>query len=151
MTISMADKPKILIIEDQPDVLKMMVFLLTRAGCEVCAADNGNEGFKLAQEPDVDLILLDIDLPDTSGFEICRRLKECPRFCRAPIIFVTGRYCEEDRRCGFALGAADYIDKPFDVSHFVRRILFHIEAGRKSTGCFTNEPPAAEFRGLPRQ
>jgi DNA-binding response OmpR family regulator len=74
--------------------------------------------------------VLDIDLPDIGGFEICRRLKEDPRFSPIPVIFVTGRFCEESRRRGLALGAADYIEKPFDISDFVRRILFHAESAR---------------------
>lgn len=126
----MTEKPKILIIEDQPDILKMMVLLLARAGCEALTAHAGKEGMQLAQQPDIGLILLDVDLPDISGFEICRRLKEDARVSRIPVIFVTGRYCEEDRRRGLALGAADYIDKPFDISHFIRRILFHLESAR---------------------
>jgi adenylate cyclase len=126
----MSDKPKILIIEDQPEVSRMMVLLLARAGCEAHTTDAGNEGLQLALQPDIDLILLDIDLPDVSGFEVCRRLKEDPRVSHIPVIFVTGRYCEESRRRGLALGAADYVEKPFDVSHFVRRILFHLKSAR---------------------
>src|SRR5260221_7531689 len=110
-----APAPKVLIIEDQPEILTMMVFLLTRAGCEVQTAQDGKEGMQLLRQADVvDLILLDVDLPDISGFEICRRLKEDPRASRIPVIFVTGRFHEEDRRRGLALGAADYIEKPFD-------------------------------------
>jgi putative two-component system response regulator len=131
MTISTTGKPKILIVEDQPEVLRMMAFVLTRAGCEVQTAQSGKEGMQLGQQREIDLILLDVDLPDISGFEICRRLKEDPRVCHIPVIFVTGRFCEEDRRRGFALGAADYIEKPFDVSHFVRRILFHLKIARR--------------------
>ena len=134
MTVSnagfMADKPKILIIEDQPEVLRMMTLVLTRAGCEVQTAPSGKEGMQLARQQEKDLILLDIDLPDIGGFEICRRLKEDPRVSGIPVIFVTGRNCEESRRRGLALGAADYIDKPFDISHFIRRILFHVESVR---------------------
>jgi DNA-binding response OmpR family regulator len=134
MTVSnagfMADKPKILIIEDQPDILEMMAFVLTDAGCEAQTAQSGNEGMQLARQPGIDLIVLDIDLPDIGGFEICRRLKEDPRVSRVPVIFITGRCCEESRRRGLALGAADYIEKPFDISHFVRRILFHVESAR---------------------
>src|ERR1700734_3660653 len=111
----MTDKPKILIIEDQPEVLRMMAFVLTRAGCEVQTAQNGKEGMQLAQQREMDLILLDIDLPDINGFEVCRCLKEDPRVSGIPVIFVTGRFCEESRRRGLPLGAADYIDKPFDI------------------------------------
>ena len=126
----MTDKPKILIVDDQPEMLDMMAFLLARAGCEIQTAHAGNEGLRLAQQLEFDLIVLDIDLPDISGFEICRRLKEDPRVSGIPVVFVTGRFHEEDRRRGLASGAADYIDKPFDVSHFVRRILFHVESAR---------------------
>jgi DNA-binding response OmpR family regulator len=127
----MSDKPKILIIEDQPDILQMMAFVLADASCEVQTAQSGNEGMQLARQPEIDLIVLDIDLPDISGFEICRRLKEDPGVSGIPVIFVTGRFCEVSRRRGLALGAADYIEKPFDISHFVRRILFHVESARR--------------------
>jgi DNA-binding response OmpR family regulator len=123
-------KPKILIIEDQPDMLQMMAFVLAGAGCEVQTAQSGDEGMQLARQPGIDLIVLDIDLPDIGGFEICRRLKEDPRASGIPVVFVTGRFCEESRRRGLALGAADYIEKPFDISDFVRRILFHVESAR---------------------
>jgi DNA-binding response OmpR family regulator len=126
----MADKPRILIIEDQPDLLEMMAFVLADASCEVQTAQCGNEGMQLARHPGIDLVVLDIDLPDISGFEICRRLKDDNLVSRVPVIFITGRCCEESRRRGFALGAADYIEKPFDISHFVRRILFHVESTR---------------------
>ena len=126
----MTVKPRILIIEDDPPLLMMMVYLLTRAGGEVLTADNGNAGIKLAQENSLDFITLDIDLPDISGFEICRRLKQNPRSTRLPVIFISGRACEEDRRRGFELGAADYIDKPFDASIFAQKVFSHIKAAQ---------------------
>jgi len=126
----MTVKPRILIIEDDPPLLMMMVYLLTRAGGEVLTADNGNAGIKLAQENNLDLITLDIDLPDISGFEICRRLKQNPRSTRWPVIFISGRACEEDRRRGFELGAADYIDKSFAASIFVQKVFSHIKAAQ---------------------
>jgi DNA-binding response OmpR family regulator len=124
----MTSKPKILIMEDEPAVLLLMVYLLTCAGCEVLTARTGNEGMRLAQNGDLDLVTLDIDLPEMSGFEICRRLKQDPRSRHLPVVFVSGRTCEEDRRRGLELGAADYIEKPFGASAFVRRIFSHIKA-----------------------
>jgi DNA-binding response OmpR family regulator len=124
----MTGKPKILIVEDEPAVLLLMVYLLTCAGCEVLTARTGNEGMRLAQNGDLDLVALDIDLPEMSGFEICRRLKQDPGSRHLPVVFVSGRTCEEDRRRGLELGAADYIEKPFGASVFVRRIFSHIRA-----------------------
>jgi DNA-binding response OmpR family regulator len=120
-------KPKILVVEDQPDVLATIIYLLKRAGCETTGAGTGAEGMRMAQEGAFDLITLDIDLPDTSGLEICRRLKQDPYLCRIPVIFVSGRPDEGNRQCCFELGAADYIVKPFDASGFVSRIFSHLK------------------------
>jgi len=120
-------KPKILIVEDQSAVSDTMLYLLKRAGCEATSARTGAEGMQLAQEGKFDLITLDIDLPDTSGLEICRRLKQDLHLCRIPVIFVSGRPDEGNRQSCFELGAADYIVKPFDASVFVSRIFSHLK------------------------
>jgi DNA-binding response OmpR family regulator len=120
-------KPKILVVEDQPAVSDTMLYLLKRAGCEATSARTGAEGMRLAQEGKFDLITLDIDLPDISGLEVCRRLKRDPRLCHIPVIFVSGRLCEVNRPRCFELGAADYIVKPFDASVFVSRIFSHLK------------------------
>jgi DNA-binding response OmpR family regulator len=121
----MSDKTKILIIEDEPGVSMMMVYLLARAGCEVATAWNAEKGMQLAQNGDFDLIALDVDLPGMNGFEICRRLKEDARLRHTPIVFVSGRPCDEDVRRGLELGAADYIIKPFEMTDFIFRIISH--------------------------
>ena len=82
---------------------------------------------RMAQAGEFDLITLDIDLPDTSGLEICRRLKQDPHLCHIPVIFVSGRLCEGNRPRCFELGAADYIVKPFDAFVFVSRIFSHLK------------------------
>jgi DNA-binding response OmpR family regulator len=121
-------KPKILVVEDQPAVSDTMLYLLKRAGCEATSARTGAEGMRLAQEGKFDLITLDIDLPDISGLEVCRRLKRDVRLCYTPVIFVSGRLCEGNRPRCFELGAADYIVKPFDASVFVSRIFSHLKS-----------------------
>jgi CheY-like chemotaxis protein len=120
-------KPKILVVEDQPDVLATMLYLLKRVGCETTGAKTGAEAMRLAQEGAFDLIKLDIDLPDISGLEICRRLKQDLHLRRIPVIFVTGRLWEGNRQRCFELGAADYIVKPFDASVFVSSIFSHLK------------------------
>jgi len=120
-------KPKILVVEDQPDVLAAMLYLLKRVGCEAVGARTGAEGMQLAKDGKFDLITLDIDLPDISGLELCRRLKQDLHLCRIPVIFVSGRPDEGNRQSCFELGAADYIVKPFDASVFVSRIFSHLK------------------------
>ena len=119
-------KPKILVVEDQPDVLATIIYLLKRAGCETIGAQTGAEALHLAQEGKFDLITLDIDLPDTDGLELCRCLKQDVHLLHVPVIFVSGRLCEGNRQRCFESGAADYIAKPFDASAFVSCIFSHL-------------------------
>lgn len=121
------NKPRILVIEDQPDVRTLLVIALRRAGCDVVTAQTGIEGLRLAENGQFDLITLDVDLPETNGFEICSRLKDHPELRQTPVLFVTGRSGEEDVRRGLEIGAADYITKPFDLASFVSRVFSHLK------------------------
>ena len=119
-------KPKILVVEDQPDVLATMIYLLKRAGCETTGAKTGAEALRLVLEGKFDLITLDIDLPDTDGLELCRCFKQDFQLVHIPVIFVSGRPDEGNQQGCFELGAADYIAKPFDASAFVSCIFSHL-------------------------
>lgn len=119
-------------IEDQPEVRSLLMIALTRAGCEVATAQTGVEGLQLAENGRFDLITLDVDLPETDGFEICSRLKNHADLRHTPVVFVTGRFAEEDVRRGREVGAADYITKPFDLLSFISRLFSHI---KKTTEC----------------
>src|ERR1700733_13460400 len=99
-------KPRILIVEDEMPVAMMMLFLLTRAGCEAKVATTGNKAMQMVEEGHFDLITLDVDLPDASGFNLCSRLKEHPRLCDTPIVFVSARCLIEDQQHGLDVGAA---------------------------------------------
>lgn len=123
----MTQRVRILVVEDQPEVLNLMVMILARAGCDVAGAQTGTEGLRLAENGKFDLITLDVDLPETSGFEICSRLKQHPQLRQTPIVFVSGRFADEDVRRGREVGATDYITKPFNVLTFVSRLLSHIK------------------------
>lgn len=118
----MSDKKKILVVEDEMSVALMMTFLLARAGCDVTTAHNGKNAMELATSCKFDLIMLEVDLPDINGFEICRELKQRHISYRTPIIFLTGRPHEEERQRAFELGAVDYLEKPFKMSDFISRI-----------------------------
>jgi DNA-binding response OmpR family regulator len=116
----MTDKARILVIEDEPGISMMAVYLLTQAGCEVQAAWNAQRGMKLAQTREFDLITLDMNMP--GGFEICSSLQENP-FFQTPIVFLSTRFGEDDVQLGRDLGVVDFIKKPFVASDFVARIL----------------------------
>jgi DNA-binding response OmpR family regulator len=120
-------KAKILIVEDETSVAIMMKFLLARADCETIVAETGKKALQKAQIEMFDLIVLDVDLPGMSGFEVCRRLKENP-FFQTPIVFVSGRTLEQDIQRGLEHGAVDYIAKPFETFEFAPRLLSHVKA-----------------------
>lgn len=123
----MLGKTKILVIEDDPGVLMMMVSRLAQAGCDVDAAWDAQTGMEKARVEDFDLIILEVDLPGMNGFEACRQLKENPRSFDTPVIFVSWRDNLEDQQQGLELGAADFITKPFEAADFVSRILSLVE------------------------
>jgi DNA-binding response OmpR family regulator len=122
----MRDKARILIIEDNTPVAMMMVHVLSRAGCDVLVANTGEKGMELARENKFDLIALDVDLPDISGFEICSELKQRHLTRHIPIVFVSKQSSEKERQRGLELGAVDYITKPFKTEDFTSHLLSQI-------------------------
>ena len=131
----MDKRKRILVIEDQPEVLEVMVVALAHAGFEVEGAADGNEGVRLAESGRFDLISTDVDLPGMNGFEICARLKRNSALRHTPIIFVSGRTAEADLQRGRELGAADYVAKPFDLLALVARLLSHATPVFREAGC----------------
>lgn len=121
----MNSKPRVLVIEDQPLVAKMIATLLREAGCDVAEAFTGEDALELAGADDFNLITTDIDLPGMSGFELCEHFKRSDRTSHTPIIVVSGGH-EADSRKAIELGAADYISKPFDFRSFASRVLAHV-------------------------
>jgi DNA-binding response OmpR family regulator len=123
----MTAKAKILVVDDQMAVAMMMVFLLTRAGCKAQAALDAEKALRLAQAEAFDLITLDVELPGVNGFVIYQRLREIPHLKETPIVFVAGNASIENQQRGLDLGAADFIEKPFDTQDFLSRILSLVE------------------------
>lgn len=123
----MTAKARILVVEDETSVAMMIVFLLTRAGCDVQAAWNLEKVMRLAESTRFDLITLDLTLPEASGFEIYQTLREFPHLKDTPIVFVSGCGTIENQQRAFDLGAADFIEKPFDGKEFISRILSQLE------------------------
>lgn len=113
----------ILIVEDEPDLLSTIDYNLQREGFETRTASSGEAALKLAErDPRPDLVLLDLMLPDISGTEVCRRLKQNDALRRVPVVMVTARGEEIDRVVGFEVGADDYVVKPFSVRELVLRV-----------------------------
>ena len=125
-------KAKILVVDDHMAVALMIVCLLTQAGCEVDAALDAKKALRLAQTETFDLIILDVDMP--GGFEIFSSLKENP-FFQTPIAFVSARFCEDNVQRGRDLGVADFIQKPFEASDFVSRLLPHARQDEEIACC----------------
>jgi DNA-binding response OmpR family regulator len=104
-------RPTILIVEDSaPQALKVKL-TLENNDCQVYWADTGSKGLNIAQQMYLDLIVLDIELPDINGFEVCKRLKADSKLANVPVIMMTSRDYAEDVLNGLELGAIDYIPK----------------------------------------
>ncbi|MBL1212627.1 MAG: response regulator [Ignavibacteriae bacterium] len=113
---------KILVVDDQPDNVFILQDRLKRAGFEVIAAYEGKTGIQKATDEKPDLILLDIMMPDISGFDVCRQLVKNDETKNIPIILVTALTDAEDIKEGFDAGAFDYIKKPFNRDEMLARI-----------------------------
>ncbi len=120
------DKPTILVVDDTPDTIDLLNKIL-RDNYLVKIATNGEKTIKLAySHPQPDLILLDIMMPETDGYEVCEVLKSDPGTSHIPIIFVTAKTATEDEKKGFELGAEDYISKPLSPPIVLARIKTHL-------------------------
>ncbi|MEL6310016.1 MAG: response regulator transcription factor, partial [Chloroflexota bacterium] len=118
----MVDKPHILIVEDDLDLSDMVSSYFRVQNYDVDTAAWGEEALKIASEHDLDLIMLDIRLPDIDGFELCRRLRNKRRTQDTPIIFLTEKRDRVDKLQGLELGVVDYITKPFDIQELRLRV-----------------------------
>lgn len=116
----------LLIIDDDDNLGDFLGRLLGRVGYRVTAAQTGDHGLELAREGSYDLALLDIEMPDMSGFEVCRRLKLMPGWDAIPVLMLSGNRSKTAKEHGFALGIADYISKPFDITELRARIQVHL-------------------------
>ena len=115
-------KPKILVVDDEPDAVELIEFNLKAAGYDVVTATDGEEALKRARSVMPQLIILDLMLPEVDGLEVCKILRRDPRTAGVPIIMVTAKAAEIDRVLGLELGADDYVTKPFSPRELVLRI-----------------------------
>ncbi|MEI6702315.1 MAG: response regulator [Deltaproteobacteria bacterium] len=120
------EKQKLLVVDDNPENLAILYKTL-RDEYELTGASNGQDALRLVQTTNPDLILLDIMMPEMSGFEVCRILKEQDAFSDIPVIFITALIEAADEARGFEVGAVDYITKPFKPAILKHRIITHLE------------------------
>ena len=120
---------RILIVEDERAVARGLEYGLTRAGFEVLMAENGQRALDLTRARDPHLILLDIRLPDISGFDVCKQLRAEGK--RQPILMLTARDEELDKVLGFELGADDYVVKPYSLRELISRIRALLRRDKK--------------------
>ena len=126
------ETPRILIVDDQPSNIQVLAHLL-QGDYHIQVATGGEKALELAhKEPQPDLILLDVIMPNPDGYEVCRRLKADPGTHDIPVIFVTGRNAAEDEERGLELGAVDYITKPFTPTITRHRVRNHVDLKRKT-------------------
>ena len=113
---------RILVVDDEPDVLELVVFHLEKQQYKVAVADTGDKALKMARENLPSMLILDLMLPGINGLEICRLLKRDSKTRNIPILMLTARAAEEDRVKGLELGAHDYVTKPFSLEEVVARL-----------------------------
>jgi two-component system KDP operon response regulator KdpE len=134
---------KILVIEDNPTVIRLLKANLSMEGYELLTAQNGIQGLDMAAEKNPDLIILDLVIPEMDGYEVARRIR---RFSAVPIIMLTARSSEADIVRGFEAGADDYLTKPFSVKELLVRVRAVLRRS-KFPGEIVKRPPL-ELNGL---
>ena len=115
-------KPRILVVDDEPEAVELVEFNLKQAGYSVNTAMDGAEALRKARNQVPDLIVLDVMLPEMDGFEICKTLRLDPATSKVPIVMLTAKAAEIDRVLGLELGADDYVTKPFSPRELLLRV-----------------------------
>ena len=130
-------KPKILVVDDEPDALEVLGFKLKEAGFAPVFAKDGTRALAAARDEKPALIVLDLMLPEVDGLEVCKILRRDPATAMTPILMLTARAAEMDRVIGLELGADDYVTKPFSPRELVLRIkklLARVKAAEEPLG-----------------
>ena len=118
----MRETARILVADDEQDLVWAVQYSLGDAGYEVYAAYDGAEAFSLAQRERPDLVILDISMPRLDGYQVCRRMRQEPSLAAVPILFLSARTSVEDRVTGLDGGGDDYLTKPFDLRELRARV-----------------------------
>ena len=137
---------QILVVDDEASIRELLTFNLKKNGYEVTAAADGREA--LAKAAGMDLVLLDIMLPEVDGLEVCRRLKADPQTSGIPIIMLTAKAEEIDRVLGLELGADDYVVKPFSMRELLARVKAVLRRSAKDSQSEKGREETLKIGGL---
>ena len=118
--VTRSRKARLLVVEDEPNILELLSASLRLAGFEVATATGGLEALTAAQRHRPDLVVLDVMLPDLDGFDVARRLRSGD--ARTPVLFLTAQDATEDKVRGLTVGGDDYVTKPFSLEEVIARI-----------------------------
>jgi DNA-binding response OmpR family regulator len=124
-------KPLILVVDDEHDFRAILSHILVVGGYAVATADDGAQALRLFDERAPDLVVLDGNLPDIDGFEVCRRLRATPRGAKVPILMCTVRSALTTVSAGFDAGVTGYVLKPFEVEELLEKVRAALEEARK--------------------
>lgn len=124
------DNDLVLIVDDNPNNIQVLATIMAECGYELGIAQNAYEVYQFLEENNPELILLDVEMPDIDGYEVCATIKANPQYQEIPIIFLTVKSETEDIVKGFDLGAVDYITKPFNRKELISRVKTHISLKR---------------------
>ena len=124
-------RPRILVVDDEPETVELVEFNLRQAGFDVATAADGAEAIKKVRAQLPSLIVLDLMLPEVDGLEVCRMLRRDANTAAIPILMLTAKAAELDRVLGLELGADDYVTKPFSPRELVLRIRKLLDRGRE--------------------
>ena len=113
---------RILVVDDEPDLIKVLTYRLEASGYEVLKALDGQEGLEIARQEKLDLILLDVMMPNMDGNKVCALLKFDKRYKNIPIIMLTARAEEEDRLTSLEIGADAFFNKPLNYEELLEKI-----------------------------
>ena len=113
---------KILIVEDEPDIRDTLSYNFEKEGFKVLSSPNGKSALKLLDSNEPNIVILDLMLPDMSGLDLCRQVKNDKKLSNTSIIMLTAKSEEVDRIVGFELGADDYVTKPFSIRELILRV-----------------------------
>jgi DNA-binding response OmpR family regulator len=133
--------PQIMVVDDDPDTVSILARHLQREGFGAVEATSGTECLRLVHEQPVDVILLDLMMPDMDGFQVCRALKEDPETAEIPVIMITARDDLDARAEGMRLGVSDFLAKPVfrrQLANRIRAQLEMIAAGRATEAALSN-------------
>ena len=120
----------ILVIEDEPDIRRTLEYNIAREGFNVLTASSISEAEEAIKSHPINLVLLDLMLPDGSGLELCKKIKSNPKTEYVPVLILTAKDDEVDKVVGFELGADDYVTKPFSVRELILRIKAVLKRGQ---------------------